>query len=122
MTIDEWKEQYANYNWTDMSNLNRFFLYMDDFGVDNMELSLNVNFATMATEEETNTIAMYGTDLTTYLAEMTTGYITGTSSTDTYEEDLQFAYDNLGMQEYTDAIQSQVDRFLVAMGRDPILG
>ena len=53
---------------------------------------------------------------------MTTGYITGTSSTDTYEEDLQFAYDNLGMQEYTDAIQSQVDRFLVAMGRDPILG
>ena len=24
LTIDEWKEQYANYNWTDMSNLNRF--------------------------------------------------------------------------------------------------
>lgn len=122
LTIDEWKEQYADYNWTDMSNLNRFFLYLEDFGTENMEFSLNVNFETMPTQEENDTIARLGTDLTTYLAEMTTGYITGSKSVDTYEADLAYAYDTLGMQEYVDAKQSQVDRYLVAMGRDPILG
>ena len=87
-----------------------------------MEFSLNVNFETMPTQEENDTIARLGTDLTTYLAEMTTGYITGSKSVDTYEADLAYAYDTLGMQEYVDAKQSQVDRYLVAMGRDPILG
>ena len=122
LTIDEWKEQYANYNWTDMSNLNRFFLYLNDFGTDNMQFDLNIDFTTMATDEETSIISKYETDLNTYLAEMTTGYITGKTSTDTYEEDLQYAYDNLGMQEYIDAKQARVDRYLVAMGRDAILG
>ena len=98
LTIDEWKEQYADYNWTDMSNLNRFFLYLKDFGTENMEFSLNVNFETMPTQEENDTIARLGTDLTTYLAEMTTGYITGSKSVDTYEADLAYAYDTLGMQ------------------------
>ena len=122
LTIDEWKEQYANYNWTDMSNLNRFFLYLNDFGTDNIQFDLNIDFTTMATDEETSIISKYETDLNTYLAEMTTGYITGKTSTDTYEEDLQYAYDNLGMQEYVDAKQARVDRYLVAMGRDAILG
>lgn len=57
----------------------------------------------------------------TYLSEMTTNYITGAKSTDTYEEDLQYAYDNLGMQEYCDVLQARIDRYLVAMGREPIL-
>lgn len=52
---------------------------------------------------------------------MTTNYITGAKSTDTYEEDLQYAYDNLGMQEYCDVLQARIDRYLVAMGREPIL-
>ena len=83
---------------------------------------MGTSVTTLATDEETETINTYGTDLKTYLAEMTTGYIIGTASTDTYEEDLQFAYDNLGMQEYVNALQAQTDRFLVAMGREPILG
>ncbi len=120
LTIDDWKEQYKEYNWTDMSNLNRFFLYMDDFGVDNMNLALNVDFYTMATEEETEIISSIGTDLKTYLAEMTTGYITGTTSTDTYDADLAYAYDTLGMQDYVDAMQARANRYLVAVGRDPI--
>ena len=122
LTIDEWKDQYKNYNWTDMSNLNRYYTYIVDYGTDNIMFDLNVNFTTMSNDEETATISKYGTDLTTYLAQMTTDYIMGNKTTDTYADDLQYAYDNLGMKEYTDAMQSRVDRFLVAMGRDPILG
>lgn len=122
ITIDEWKEQFKDYNWTDMSPLNRFLVQMNDYGTDNMILNLNVNFTTLASNEEADVISMYKSDLTTYLDEMTTNYIVGTKSTDTYEADLQYAYDHLGMQEYCDAIQSQIDRYLVAMGRDAILG
>ena len=85
-------------------------------------LYMGTNLTTIATDEETATIGMYGSDLKTYLAEMTTNYITGNASTDTYEADLRFAYDTLGMQAYVDALQGQVDRFLVAVGREPILG
>jgi len=122
LTLDDWKVQYANYNWTEMSNLNRWFLYMTDFGTDNILFDLNVNFTTMATEDENAVTSALGTDLTTYLAEMTTKYITGEASTDTYEADLAYAYDTLGMQEYVDALQAQADRYLVALGREPILG
>ncbi len=52
---------------------------------------------------------------------MTMGYITGSASSDTYESDLQYAYDNLGFDEYVRAMQSRIDRFLVAMGREPVL-
>lgn len=92
-----------------MSPLNRFLIQMNEFGTDNIEFNLNVNFTTLASNEESEVISMYGTDLTTYLDEMTTNYIVGGKSTDTYEEDLQYAYDNLGMQEYMDAIQGQID-------------
>ena len=122
LTIDEWKEQFKNYNWTDMSNLNRYYLYMEDYGTDNIHYNLNVNFTTMSNDEETAIISQYGSELSTYLAEMTNDYIVGNKTTDSYESDLQFAYDNLGMQEYVNAMQSRVDRFLVAMGREPILG
>lgn len=120
-TLEDWKIQFADYNWTDMSNNNRFLLYLNDYGTDNMVFDLNINFSTLPSEEETQAISTYETDLKTYLSEMTTNYIVGTKSTDTYEEDLQYAYDNLGMQEYCDALQAQIDRYLVAMGRDAIL-
>ena len=120
LTIDEWKEQYKDYNWTDMSNLNRFYLYLNDYGTDNIHFD-GYSFQTLATTDEADTLAKYGADLTTYLAEMTMGYITGSASSDTYESDLQYAYDNLGFDEYVRAMQSRIDRFLVAMGREPVL-
>ncbi len=121
LTIDEWKEVNAQYNWTDISPLNRLLVNINEYGEDNILFNLNINMTPLATNEESEAISMYKTDLTTYLDEMTTSYITGAKSTDTYEEDLQYAYDNLGMQEYMDAIQGQIDRYLVAMGRDAIL-
>ena len=120
LTIDDWKEQFKDYNWVDMSPLNRFYNYLNDFGTDNIQFAMNVDFYTLSNDEETAVISQYQSDLTTYLAEMTNGYITGTKSTDTYEADLQYAYDNLGMQEYIDVQQARANRFLVAMGRDAI--
>ena len=103
-----------------MSPLNRFYNYLNDFGTDNIQFAMNIDFYTLSNDEETAVISQYQSDLTTYLAEMTNGYITGTKSTDTYEADLQYAYDNLGMQEYIDVQQARANRFLVAMGRDAI--
>ena len=120
LTIDDWKEQFKDYNWVDMSPLNRFYNYLNDFGTDNIQFAMNIDFYTLSNDEETAVISQYQSDLTTYLAEMTNGYITGTKSTDTYEADLQYAYDNLGMQEYIDVQQARANRFLVAMGRDAI--
>lgn len=120
LTIDEWKVQYADYNFTDISPLNRLLNEINDYGAENIQFNLNINFTPLATNEESDAISMYKSDLTTYLDEMTTSYITGAKSTDTYEEDLQYAYDNLGMQEYMNAVQGQINRFLVAMGRDAI--
>ena len=122
LTIDEWKEANANFNWVDMSPLNRFLISMNDFGTDNIEFAMNIDFYTMTNDEETAIMSQYETDLKTYLAEMTNAYITGTKSTDTYEEDLQYAYDNLGMKEYTEVQQARADRFFVAMGRDAFEG
>lgn len=120
MTLDAWKTQFEAYNWTEMSNLNRFFLYMNDFGTDNIVFNLNVNFTTLASTDEASVIGMYGTDLTTYLAETTTNYIVKNASTDTYEADVQYAYDNLHMQEYMNAMQARINRYLTAMGRDAV--
>ncbi len=50
LTIDEWKEQYKDYNWTDMSNLNRFYLYLNDYGTDNIHFD-GYSFQTLATTD-----------------------------------------------------------------------
>ncbi len=122
LTFDEWKAQYSNYNWTDMSPLERFLRQVNDFGSENIYFDMHANFLTLASEEEAAVINTYYTDLSTYLNEMTTNYIVGLSSVDNYEADLQYAYDNLGMQEYMDIQQARIDRYLVTLGRDPILG
>ena len=74
----------------------------------------------MATPEEAEVVAQYQTELETYLLEMTTNMITGTISTDTIDEQVQFAFDNLGFQEYINVMQSRVNRYLEAIGRDAV--
>ena len=74
----------------------------------------------MATNEEAAIIAQYETELKTYLLEMTTNMIVGSTSTDTIDEQVQFAYDNLGLQEYINVMQARVNRYLEAIGREPV--
>ncbi len=122
LTFDEWKMQNEIYNWREISPQERFMNLMNEFGTDNILYDITVNFETLATEDEAEVLNMYKSDLILYLNELTTSHITGQKSTDTLEEDLQYAYDNLGMQEYADVIQARIDRYLVALGREPILG
>ena len=117
------KHSSGEYNWTDISPLHRFLNLMNEFGHPKIFILTTMPTSNaLATDEEAAVINTYMTDLTTYLNEMTTSYITGIKTTDTYEEDLQYAYDNLGMQEYADVIQARIDRYLVVLGREPILG
>ena len=122
MTFEEWKAQFADYNWTDISPLERFLRQVNDYGTDQLYFDMHANFLTLASEDEANVINTYYSDLSTYLSEMTTNYIVGISSIDNYEADLQYAYDNLGMKEYMDVQQTRIDRYLVTLGREPILG
>ena len=73
-----------------------------------------------ATVEEAAVIAQYETELKDYLLEMTTNMIVGSVSTDTIDEQVQFAYDNLGLQEYINVMQARVNRYLEAIGREPV--
>ena len=95
---------------------------INEMGQDNVMYDVTANFETLATEDEAAVLNMYKADLLLYLNELTTKHITGDVSIDTLEADLQYAYDNLGMQEYMDVIQARIDRYLVVLGREPILG
>ncbi len=78
------------------------------------------SYTTMATSDEAEIIATYDTDLKTFLRELTTGIITGATSVDAIDEQIQFAYDNLGLQEYINAMQARVNRYLETLGRDTV--
>ncbi len=97
-----------------------FFTHLLEFGVENIDRTMAATFTAAYTNEEIDVISSYESDLKTYLDELNVSYILGTKSTDTYEEDIQFAYDNLHMQEYINALQSASNRYLETVGREPI--
>ena len=78
------------------------------------------SYTTMATSEEADIIAMYESDLKTFLRELTTSIITGATSVDAIDEQVQIAYDSLGLQEYINVMQERVNRYLETMGRDTV--
>lgn len=118
MTKEEWQEVY---NWDDDSPATKFLHILSDFGQENFNPTIVYSFVTLPTAEEAKVISMYKTDLVdTYLLEMTTNAITGQSSIEQIDEQIQYAYDNLGLQEYYDVMQARYNRFLVAMGFDAI--
>lgn len=116
MTKEEFNEANAMYNYDDASPLEQYYRMIDSIGLENLTVKLNTTYAAPATVEESEISALYYTDLNTYLMEMTTGYITGTKSIETYEEDIQYAYDTLGLAEYVGAMQARVNRYLEAIG------
>ena len=103
-----------------ISGAEQMLLLLKEFGVDNYHPTAYYSYTTMATNEEAAIIAQYETELKTYLLEMTTNMIVGSTSTDTIDEQVQFAYDNLGLQEYINVMQARVNRYLEAIGREPV--
>jgi len=98
----------------------QMLLYIKEQGKDFYRPTAYYSYTTMATPEEAAVVAQYETDLKTYLQEMTTNMITGSKSTDTIDEQIQVAYDSLGLQEYINVMQARVNRYLEAIGRDTI--
>lgn len=118
VTKEEWQE--IN-NWDDDSPATKFLHILSDFGQENFNPTIVYSFVTLPTTEEAQVISMYKTDLVdTYLLEMTTNAIIGETSIDQIDEQIQYAYDNLGLQEYYNVMQARYNRFLVAMGYDAI--
>ena len=116
MTKEEFDEANAVYNYDDSSPLEQYYHMITSIGLDNLSIKLNTTYSAPATVEESEISARYYTDLNTYLMELTTGYITGTKSIDSYESDIQYAYENLGLAEYVGAVQARVNRYLDAIG------
>ena len=123
MTEESWREQrLVTRDCPDdvISGAKQMLLNLQDFGVDNYHPTAYYSYTTMSTPEEAEIITQYETELKTYLLEMTTNMIVGTVSTDTIDEQVQFAYDNLGLQEYYNVMQARVNRYLEAIGREPV--
>ena len=116
-TRDEWMK---NNNWNDDAPSVKFLHILQDFGQENFNPTIVYSFLTIPTTEEAAVIAQYRNELETYLAETTTNVITGTMSVDEVDSRILYAYDNLGLQEYYNVMQQRYNRFLVAMGFDPI--
>ena len=122
-TEEEWLEKYQAIREVPEGAIHgakQMLMYIKDQGKDFYHPTAYYSYTTMATPEEAAIIAQYETDLKTYLQEMTTNMITGSKSTDTIDEQIQIAYDSLGLQEYIDVMQARVNRYLEAIGRDTI--
>ena len=119
MTEEEWKES-VGYNGVGSAPSRKTLEYISAFGSENFAPAGWYNFLTPPTSDEVAVNSMYRTDLDTYLLEMTTTAITGQISIDEVDEKLQYAYDTLGLQECIDVAQARYNRFLVAMGLDPV--
>lgn len=119
MTEEEWKES-VGYNGEGPAPSRKTLQFILELGEEKFEPAGWYNFLTPLTSEEVVIDAQYRSDLNTYLLELSTTAITGQISIDEVDEKLQYAYDNLGMQECLDVAQARYNRFLVAMGMDPI--
>ena len=122
MTKEEFDEANAMYNYDEKSPLQQYYEMLDAIGLENLTIKLNTTYGAPATAAESEISGLYYTDLNTYLMEMTTGYITGTKSIDSYEQDIQYAYDNLGLAEYVASRQARTNRYLEAIGYPPYEG
>ena len=97
------------------------YTHLSDFGQENFNPAIVYSFMTLPTVEEAKVISTYKTDLVdTYLLEVTTNAIIGQTPIDQIDEQIQYAYDNLGLQEYYNVMQARYNRFLVAMGFEPV--
>lgn len=113
LTKEEWQEQN---NWDGISPVERMLQLAVAYGEDNLYPCAHYSYMTSPTDEESLVLDAYATDLTTYLLEMTTNFIVGRVSMDEYDTMLQYAYDNIGLQEYINVMQARYNRYLETMG------
>jgi hypothetical protein len=114
LTEESWMAQYS---WDEESPLHKFLGYVAEIGDENINWAAYYSFPALATEDELLIQNDYGNELKTYLQETTTKLIIGDYDIAELQSYIDFAYENLYLQEYIDAQQGRVDRFLEAIGR-----
>ncbi|MBE6935688.1 MAG: hypothetical protein E7458_04210 [Ruminococcaceae bacterium] len=119
MTREMWQEQRAALGFPEdlISAAEQMLIYVAE-AENNYHPTAYYSYTTMATNEEAEIIAKYETDLKTYLVELCTNIVVGTETTDTLDEKVQHAKDNLGLVEYYNVMQTRVNRYLEAIGRE----
>ncbi len=102
--------------WEETSPLAKYMQMIADYGDENINWAAYYTFATLPTLEESDIQGQYGNDLKTYLIETATKLVIGDYKVADLQTYIDYAMDNLGLQEYIDAQQGRVDRFMDAMG------
>jgi len=103
-------------DWHEESPCHKFLRYVAEVGEANINWASYYTFVTLPTTDESAIQAQYATDLKTYLQETATKMVTGEYDVASLQERIDYAMENLGLQEYIDAQQGRVDRFMDAMG------
>ncbi len=88
-----------------------------EYGEKNINFAPYYDFETLPTVEEATIQADLASDLKTYVIEVGTKLIIGDYNVADLQSYIDYAYENLGLQEYLDVQQARVDRFFEAMGR-----
>ena len=88
-----------------------------EYGEKNINFAPYYDFETLPTAEEAALQAELASDLKTYIIEVGTKLIIGDYKVADLQGYIDYAYENLGLQEYLDVQQARVDRFTEAMGR-----
>ena len=101
--------------WNESSPTRKSLQQIADYGEENINWAAYYSFTTLPTNEEIEVMNQYGTDLKTFLQEVATKLVTGEYDIADLESYIDYAYE-IGLQEYIDAVQASVDRYMVAMG------
>ncbi len=114
LTEESWM---AANSWDEESPLHKFLGYVAEIGDENINWAAYYSFPALPTEDELLIQNDYGNELKTYLQETTTKLVIGDYEIADLQSYIDYAYENLYLQEYIDAQQGRIDRFLEAIGR-----
>ena len=111
--LDHYKELYS----TDDISPNHYMMnYIADYGEENINWACYYSYPTLPTHDEIKTQSEYGGELTTYLQETATKMVIGDYKIADLQSYIDYARENLFMDEYIAAQQARIDRFRDAIG------
>ena len=111
--LEHYKELYS----TDDISPNHYMMnYIADYGEENINWACYYSYPTLPTHDEIKTQSEYGGELTTYLQETATKMVIGDYKIADLQSYIDYARENLYMDEYIAAQQTRIDRFRDAIG------
>ena len=111
--LAHYKELYST---DDISPNNQMMLCINDYGESNINWACYYSYPTLPTHDEIKTQSEHGGELTTYLQETATKMVIGDIPVYELQAKIDYARENLYMDEYIAAQQARIDRFRDAIG------